>query len=71
MQAVQLDYERVPKLRPVRLAGPVPIVGEPVRIGISGAEIECRISKVDGAVLHVRVKATQLRASPKRRTKTA
>ena len=33
VQAVQLDYEKTPKERPVRLAGPAPVVGEPVRIG--------------------------------------
>jgi hypothetical protein len=33
---------------------------------MSGAEIEGRIVKVDGSVLYVKIKATQLRAQPKR-----
>ena len=70
-QAVLLDFEKAPNLRPVRLAAPSARVGDPVRVGMSGAEIEGRISATSGFVLHVKVKATQLRAERKRRTKTA
>jgi hypothetical protein len=71
LRAVKLDFEKTPKERSVRLAGPVPAVGDPVRIGMSGVEIEGQIVSIAGTVLHVKVKATMLRAKPKRRTKTA
>jgi hypothetical protein len=61
VQAVQFDYEKTPKERLVRLTGPAPVIGEPVRIGMSGVEIEGRITNVAGSVLHVKVKATQLK----------
>ena len=71
IQVVQLDFEKAPKERRVRLATPTPIVGDPVRIGMSGVEIEGRIASIAGNVLHVKVKATQLRARPARRVKSA
>ena len=58
VQNVLLDYEKTPKLRPVRLSGPIARVGDPVRIGLSGAEIEARITDASTQVLHVKVKAT-------------
>ena len=68
--AVQLDYEKAPKQRPVRLAGPTARAGDPVRIGVSGVEIEGRITDASTSVLHVKVKAMPLRAGPTRRVKT-
>ena len=62
VQSVQLDYEKTPKLRPVRLAAPTARVGEPVRVGVSGVEIEGRITDASTPVLRVKVKATQLKA---------
>jgi hypothetical protein len=38
---------------------------------MSGVEIEARIARVDGNVLHVKVKATPIKAAPRRRTRTA
>ena len=40
VQVVQLDYDKTPKERPVRLTGPAPLVGEPLRVGMSDVEIE-------------------------------
>jgi hypothetical protein len=73
LQAVQFDYERTPKQRPVRLAGPTANVGDPVRIGMAGVEIEGRITDASTPVLRVSVKAKPLRARPKptKRTRTA
>jgi len=71
IQAVQLDFEKTPKERQVRLSAPAAAVGDPVRIQVSGVEIEGRITKIDGAVLRVKVKATPARTRPTRRTKTA
>jgi hypothetical protein len=42
-----------------------------MRVGMSGVEIEGRISSTVGNALLVKVKATQLRAHPKRRTRSA
>jgi hypothetical protein len=44
LQAVQFDYEKAPKQRSVRLTTPTAGVGDPVRIGMSGVEIEGRIT---------------------------
>lgn len=71
VQAVQLDYEKARKERPVRLAGPASVVGELVRVGMSGVEIEGCITLVAGSVLQVKVKATTLKAGPKRRVRSA
>jgi hypothetical protein len=71
LQAVRLDFEKTPKERPARLTGSTPAVGDPVGVGVSGVEIEGRIVSIEGAVLHVKAKATPLRAKPARRTKTA
>jgi hypothetical protein len=61
LQAVQLDYEKTPKIRPVRLLAPTARVGDPVRIGVSGVEIEARITDASTPVLRVKVKATPLK----------
>jgi hypothetical protein len=61
VRAVQLDYENAPKERPVRLAAPTAQVGDPVRIGMSGVEIEAVITDTSTAVLKVKVKATPLK----------
>ena len=72
VQSVQLDYEKAPKERPVRLAAPTPKAGDPVRIGLAGVEIEGRIASVDGPVLHVKVKPVQAKARMRiRRAKSA
>jgi hypothetical protein len=67
LHTVRLDYEKTAKQRNLRLSGPKPIVGEPVRVGMAGFELEGRISRIDGPVLHVKVKATQLKAGPRPR----
>ena len=62
VQAVQFDWEKQPKDRQVRLAAPIARVGDPVRIRMSGAEIEGVITDASGPVLKVKVKATQVKA---------
>jgi len=71
MQAVQFDYEREPKPRQVRLSGPSIVVGEPVRIGVSGVEIEAVIGGVDAGVLTVKVKRTQAKVESAKPTRAA
>jgi hypothetical protein len=71
LQAVQLDYERTPKQRPVRLAGPTAVVGDPVRIGMSGVEIEGRIVDASSPVLRVKIKPIALHARPIKRVRRA
>jgi hypothetical protein len=71
VQAVRLDYEKTPKERPVRLAAPTARVGDPVRIGVAGVEIEGRITDASTSVLHVKVKATPLKAKAAKRSRTA
>jgi hypothetical protein len=71
VQAVQLDYEKAPKERAVRLAAPAAAIGDPVRVGVSGVEIEGRSARIVGPVLHVKVKAAQLKAKRVRRVKSA
>jgi hypothetical protein len=71
LQAVQLDFERTSKLRPVRLDAPTAHVGAPVRVGIGGGvEIEGHIVDASTPVLRVKVKAAPLRAKPRKRTRT-
>jgi len=43
VHSVQLDYEKTPKLRPVRLTGPAARVGDLARVVVSGIEVEGRI----------------------------
>lgn len=57
---MRLDYKKTPKGWPVRLAGPTARVGDPVRIGVAGVEIEERITDASTSVLHV-MKATPLK----------
>jgi hypothetical protein len=71
VQAVRLDYEKTTKERPVRLAAPTARVGDPVRIGISGMEIEGRITDASTSLLHVKVNATPLKMKPIKRSRTA
>jgi len=52
---VQLKYEDKPTPRNVRLCGPEPRPGDPVRILIAGVEVESRIVEVADSVLHVRI----------------
>jgi hypothetical protein len=66
-----LDYEKTPKERPVRLTAPTAVVGDPVRIGISGVEIEGRIIDAGGPILRVKVKPTVLRAGLIKRARRA
>lgn len=61
VQSVQLDYEKTPKERPIRLTGPTAVAGDPVRIEVCGLEIEGRITSVASAVLKVKLKATRYR----------
>ena len=56
LQDVRFDYEKASKPRQVRLSGPSLVVGQPVRIGVSGVEIEAVIADVDAGVLTVKVK---------------
>jgi hypothetical protein len=70
-RAVQFDYEKAAKQRPVRLAAPTAVAGDPVRIGISGVEVEGRIVDADGTVLRVRLKATPLTMGTVKRTRRA
>jgi hypothetical protein len=53
LQAVQFDYERTPKQRPARLAAATANVGDPVRIGMSGVEIEGRHEREHAGVTGV------------------
>jgi hypothetical protein len=52
---VQFDWEETPTPRSVRLTSPSPHEGEPVRIGMGGAEVEAVILKAAVGVLHVRL----------------
>jgi hypothetical protein len=55
MQPVQFEYETKPKPRSVRLIGPAVRVGDPVRVGVSGVEVEGRIVEIAASVLHVEI----------------
>jgi hypothetical protein len=59
IQTVQFDWEKTPKERQVRLAAPTARVGDPVRIRMSGVEIEAVITDASTPVLHMRVKPAQ------------
>jgi hypothetical protein len=56
----------------VRLAGHTAHVGDPVRIRMSGAEIEAVITNASTPVLHVRVKPAAVKAgiAKTKRTRT-
>lgn len=63
-------FEKTPKERSVCLAGLAARVGDPVRVSLSGAEIEGQIASIAGSVLLVKVKAAPLKvnaAKPKRK----
>lgn len=62
LQSVQFDYEKAPKPRQVRLCGPSIVVGEPVRIGVSGVEVEAVVVGVEGGVLVVKIRRTPAKA---------
>lgn len=55
LQDVQFDWEDTQTPRPVRLTGPSPKSGEPVRVAMGGAEVEGVIADLKSAVLHVRL----------------
>lgn len=55
LHAVQFDWEDQSTTRPVRLTCPSPATGAPVRIGMSGAEVEGVIVELSSGVLHVRL----------------
>jgi hypothetical protein len=55
LQGVQFEWEEEPTRRLVRLAGSSPEEGAPVRIGMSGAEVEAVIVRSSPGVLHVRL----------------
>jgi hypothetical protein len=54
---VQFDYEDEAPSRMVRLTTGGTRVGEVVRVGMSGVEVEGRISAIDGTILRVTVSA--------------
>ena len=62
VQSVQWDWEKQPKERQVRLSAATARVGDPVRVRMSGVEIEGVITDASSAVLKVKVKAMQLKA---------
>ena len=55
------------------VVGPIARVGEPVRVGVSGVEIEGQIASIAGSVLHVKVKVAPLKVNTAKakRTRTA
>jgi hypothetical protein len=61
VQPVQFDYETRATPRTVRLCCPAARVGDPVRIGMGGAEIDAVITAVTHSVLHVRLRVTRKR----------
>ena len=73
LQAVQFDWEKTPKDRQVRLAGPIARAGNPVRIRVSGVEIEGIITDASTPVLHVKVKpqAVKVKAPKSKRVRSA
>ena len=68
LQEVRFDYEKASKPRQVRLSGPSIVVGQPVRIGVSGVEVEAIIAGVDAGVLTVEVKRTTAKVEPPKAT---
>ena len=64
---VQFDWEKIPTPRPVRLAGASPRAGEPVRIGLGGAEVEAVIVELANAVLYVRLVKPKMQKATGRR----
>jgi hypothetical protein len=66
LQGVQFDWEDKPTPRPVRLTGPSPRESEPVRVCVSGAEIEGVIIEVAVGVLHVRLAKAEMQKAVNR-----
>jgi hypothetical protein len=66
LQGVQFDWEDKPTPRSVRLTGSVAKEGEPVRVGVSGAEIEGVIIEVTVGVLHVRLAKAKMQKAVNR-----
>ena len=70
LQEVRFDYEKTSKPRQVRLSGPSIVVGQPVRVGVSGVEVEAIIAAVNAGVLTVAIKRAPAKAeSPKGTTR--
>jgi len=69
LQEVRFDYEKSSKPRQVRLSGPSIIVGLPVRIGVSGVEVEAIVAGVDGGVLTVTIKRTPAKVETSKATR--
>jgi hypothetical protein len=73
LQGVQFDWEDAPTPRPVRLTGLSPEEGAPVRIGMSGVEVEAVIAGFEAGVLHVRLAKPKMQKAntrvPRRRKK--
>ena len=69
LQEVRFDYEKASKPRQVRLAGMSVAVGQPVRIGVSGVEVEAVIASVDAGVLTVKVKRTSAKVDTANRAR--
>ena len=53
LRPVQFDYEQQPTLRAVRLSGATARVGDAVRVGVSGVEVEGRITAIEVSILRV------------------
>ena len=68
LQDVQFEWEDEPAARPVRLTTALPKEGEPVRIGMAGAEVQGVIVELVSAVLHVRLSKLKMQKAdaPKR-----
>jgi hypothetical protein len=65
---VQFDYEDEAVSRVVRLTNRGTRVGEAIRVGISGVEVEGRLTAIDGTTLRVVLSA---RAAKKKMAKAA
>ena len=55
LQSVQFEWESEPQLREVRLSGLSAQIGDPVRVGVAGVEVEGRIENVESSTIHVRI----------------
>ena len=81
LHLVQFDYADQVTLRAVRLTGDAVRVGAPVRVSVSGVEVEGRIAAIDGTILRVELstplakkkmaKAKSFRAQQRRRGKAS
>jgi hypothetical protein len=57
LRRVQFDYEKQAAPRGVRLSRATPHVGDAVRVGVSGIELEGRIIAIEGSILRVELSA--------------